>query len=342
MSYLKNSITRIKKVYKEIININTINNGNFTYIIKEINKLENELFYINKLKNIELFLYLKKIFKYIEKYPNNFFEFKYILIEIFTYLDDLYLSYSEKNKNKIEKNELKISLLLEKIKEKYFSLINSKDYYYIKIILDKNVKFYYLSRRLILEKLKEYGKAYNYIPDALDDEKYDFFILDFKTEKKINLFEILNEIKKYDDAILNYNIYEVLKKENIYNLKIYFDKEIPKIENKKIIDIIEYEKMLDIYINARNQLEIIKFIKSIKNENIDLILYKNINNRETRIFITNDLIKDNLTRIDNIILEVIKDKQINDIILLYKYDFLGMQYLEYLKKKFNIEYAILS
>ena len=140
-------------------------------------------------------------------------------------------------------------------------------------------------------------------------------------------------------------INEIKNNKNIYNIKIFFENienddlnYINKVfnDNDILLNITQYENMLDIYVNCKNQLEVINKIVCIENKKIYLILSKNINNRETRVFAINGVNKNNISEIKKIIEKTIIDKKIVDIIYKDPIDFFGKQFLEFLKK-YNIE-----
>lgn len=346
-SFLKYDIEKIKEIEHLLLEISIPKEKDFEYLIKLINEIENNMFIIGNIVDIEYLSVIRKTFVYIEKYPEQYFKFKYDLFNSIINLEELYKQYMRNNLSKY-----KINLSSEKLQEYIKKLIDgleeinkNKEYYYIKFKLDINTPYFYLSRRNILTRLKEKGKAYNYIPLSLDDDRYDYFITDYKIDNKYNISDILNEIVNDDEAIISLELNEIKNNKNIYNIKLFFENieeydlnYINEIFNKDdlLLNITQYENMFDIYVNCKNQLEVINKIVCIEDRKIHLILSKNINNRETRVFAINGVNKNNIFEIKKIIEKTIIDKKIVDIIYKEPIDFFGKQFLEFLKK-YNIE-----
>lgn len=346
--YLIKDLSKINEVQKILLEIHIPKEEDFIYLNKIVNEIENSMFFIGNLDDIEIIATIKKVFIYIEKYPDQYFSFKYDLFNSFVNFELLYKNYLKNNDVSTFKENLKndifnLTLSLEELNK-------DKDYYYIKFNLNTEEPYFYLSRGNILRRLKEYGKAYNYIPLSLDDDKYNYFIVDFKVDRGINVEKLVAEILEEDDGIENYILNKIENNKNIYNIKLYFStlnyedyESIKKIFfGDTLLDIIQYENMLDVYVYGKNQLDIIKNIILIKNIKIDLILAKNIDNRETRVFAINGIHKDNLERVKKVVLSTLLDKKIVDILYDYKLDFFGRQFLEYLKINNNIENEMLS
>ena len=345
--FLKYDIEKIKEIENLLLEISIPKEKDFEYLIKLINEIENNMFIIGNIVDIEYLSVIRKTFVYIEKYPEQYFRFKYDLFNSIINLEELYKQYMRNNlsKYKVNLSNEKLQEYIKKLNEGLEEINKNKEYYYIKFKLDVNAPYFYLSRRNILTRLKEKGKAYNYIPLSLDDDRYDYFITDYKIDNKYNVRDILNDIEEDDDAIISLELNEIKNNKNIYNIKIFFENieendliYLEKIfaENDILLNITQYENMLDIYVNCKNQLEVINKIVHLENKKIHLILSKNINNRETRVFAINGVNKGNISEIKAIIEKTIVDKKIVDIIYKEPIDFFGKQFLEFLKK-YNIE-----
>lgn len=348
--FLKISYEKIIEIENLLLEINVAKEEDFSYIIKLLNEIENATFFIGNISYVNALSILKKMCIYIEKFPEQYYNFKYNIYSSIISLNSIYLMYLENNYDKLTIVESRLNDNILKLKSELEKLNKNKEYYYIKIELNKEIKYFYLSRRHILIRFKEYGKAYNYKPLSLDDDRYNYFIMDYKVEKGFDVKSLLEELSKEDEAISNYSIYKIENNKNIYNLKIYFKSYsennidiIKKIfKDDILLDIIEYESVFDIYIYSNNQLEVIKILGNLENENIDLIFSKNINNRETRILAINGLNFYNIERIKKIIAFSLRDKIIVDILYKNTVDFYGKQFLEYIKEKYNIENVILN
>ena len=72
---------------------------------------------------------------------------------------------------------------------------------------------------------------------------------------------------------------------------------------------------------------------------LELVTFKRFNERETRILILLNMKKENLNKIKARISEIISDKEVKDILYKGRHDFYGLQFLEYLKENYNIEYG---
>lgn len=341
-----NDLDNIRDIIKIIFEINIPKEEYFSKIVNYINSIENNLFSIDKLYLIDNLSILKKICIYIEKHPNDFYIYKFDLFNSMIILENLYNEYLKKESDYEEINKIENDLTnyINNLKRNLDEINKNKEYYYLKFNFNTNTPYFYLSRRNILNRLKEYGKAYNYIPSSLDDDRYSYFITDFKIDNKIDVVEMLENIKNDDDALDNYEIHKIEKNDNIYNIKIYAkDKKIKnfQIENyffekTKFLDMIIYDNLIDIYIYANNQLDVVEQIFNIKEYNINIILSKNINNRETRAFAINGINLKNIEEIKKVIEFTLSDKNINDIIYREEIDFSGFQFLEYLKYQYNI------
>ncbi|WP_067141446.1 hypothetical protein [Oceanivirga salmonicida] len=320
----------------------------FQECIKKINKLENDTFFLSNLRDIDILSTIKRVFHIIDRDKTTYYEYKYILFTILSRLEKLYNNYIEKG---IGEND-NITKVLEEEILKYQEEINEiiakrnikKQYYYIKVELDTKVPYFYLSRRTILLNLLEYGKPYNYTPSTLDDDAYEYFILDFRINDETNVNKLFEKLKKSDNAILNYSIFKIESNNNLYNLKFYIKEEINKysclfLEGFKFIDIIHYSNFYDTYIESKNQRYLLEDVFKIKNKEINLITMKKISDREVKIFLPNGIKNDNIDKIKDIIKNILIDKNISEIIYTGEIDFKAYQLLEYLKKRYNIEYG---
>ncbi len=320
----------------------------FQECIKKINKLENDTFFLSNLRDIDILSLIKKIFHIIDRNKTTYYEYKYIVFTILSRLEKLYDNYIEKG---IDENDI-ITRKLEEDILKYQDELNEiivnrnskKHYYYIKVELDTKIPYFYLSRRTIMLNLLEYGKPYNYTPSTLDDDAYEYFILDFRVNDETDINEIFIKLKEKDEAILNYSIFKIDANNNLYNLKFYIKDEINKysclfLEGFEFIDIIHYSNFYDTYIERKNQRYLLEDVFKIKNKEIDLITMKKISDREVKIFLPNGITDDNINKIKDIIKNILMDKNISEIIYANKIDFKAYQMLEYLKKRYNIEYG---
>ncbi|CAM3066172.1 hypothetical protein [Streptobacillus ratti] len=345
IKYVREILEKINQVEKILLQIQTPREEEFIYFTKIINEIENNIYFLRNNEDISIVSTLKKIFVYIERYPYQFFIFKYLIFETLLNFESLYSLYNTNDIDRIRDLRDKLNINILNLKKEFEIINKNKDYYYINFTLDKSVPYFYLSRRNILSRLREYGKPYNYIPISLDDDRYTYFILDFKVENNIDVSLLLEEIKNDDDGILDYKFNKLENDKNIYNVKLYLDElddkvytDIIKKFNKEILlDIISYENMYDIYVYAKNQLEVLNIINSINNEKVYFVLSKNVNNRETKGIALNGINVNNVEKIRKLISITMLDKKIVDIIYRDFVDFVGKQFLEYLKENYNIE-----
>ncbi len=345
IKYIKEILEKINQIEKILVQIQNPKEEEFVYLTKIINEVENNIYFLGNNEDISIVSTLKKIFVYIERYPYQFFVFKYLIFETLLNFESLYNLYSTNDVEKIMDLRDKLNFNMFNLKKELEIINKNKNYYYINFTLDKNTPYFYLSRRNILSRLNEYGKPYNYIPISLDDDRYTYFILDFKIENNIDVLSLLEEIKNDDEGILDYKFNKLENDKNIYNVKLYLDEIndetyeniLEKINKEILLDIISYENMYDIYVYAKNQLEILKIINSINNEKIYFVLSKNINNRETKGIAVNGINVNNVEKIRKLISITMLDKKILDIIHRNFVDFVGKQFLEYLKENYNIE-----
>ncbi|WP_068268680.1 hypothetical protein [Caviibacter abscessus] len=347
-SILENDIKIIREISDFLLKIVNPEEIDFQICIKKINKLENDTFSLTNIHDIDLLSNIKKIFLNIDRNKFLFFEFKYDLFSVLSKIEQLYSSYKDigikQDNSKIKKIESELIDYDKKFSNDLYIKNKDKTYYYIKITLDTSVPYFYLSRKNILNHLREYGKPYNYIPISLDDDSYNYFILDYKVDNSINVQEIFENLKKIDDAIIKYTLFKVNNENNIYNIKFFINEKINEhscimINTLNFIDLIHYKDFYDTYVEAKNQIHIINKLLNLKNENINLILLKKISDRESKIFLPNGITKNNITKIKKIIEYILIDKTISEILYYGNIDFYGLQMLKYLRKRYNTEFS---
>ena len=269
---------------------------NLIYLIKEIQKIN---------KKIKIILLLKN--NYFEKYEkiNNV---EYVYLEKISLNNILKLLYLERKIN-IEKNNkinmpkiilvsgnsgsgktivtIIISKILDKIKNKKVLLINEfENKSLIKIFFKNNYKNIIYKNEIINLKNNIYLLNINYlinnkkkISEYLNKikNKFDFIFIENKNiyfnkykkiaNKEIYLFESnIVEIEKGIKYLNKDNMEIIINKKNIHTI----DKEIiEKIVNKKILEEINYNKNINLFINNNfnlnclNKNQINKFLKII-------------------------------------------------------------------------------
>lgn len=316
--------------------------NDFNPFISMINRIETDTFYLSILKYIDTLSLLKKVFLIIERDKSTYFEYKYDLFSVISKLEEIYICILE-NKN-TQKKEEELKVLEKNISRMIYEKNKDKKYYYIKVELDKSVPYYYLSRKIILLNLLKYGSAYNYTPRSLDDDVYSYLILDYKHDSNIDIDKLFVEMKKNDSAILNYSIYKIDTRKNLYNLKFFIKKDINKyscllINKFNFLDKIHYENYYDTYIEVENQRYLLESLFLVDNYEINLVSIKKISEREVKIYLPNGLNENNISEVKDIIKNILIDKNISEIIYTNKLDFKGLQMLEYLNKRYNIEYT---
>ncbi|WP_314010602.1 hypothetical protein [Pseudostreptobacillus hongkongensis] len=345
--FIKKGLEKINEIQNILLEIQIPKEEDFAYLTKLINEIENDTFFIGNVVDIDFLSIIKKVLIYIERYSEQYFEFKYDIYNSLINLEEVYKNYLKSNFNSFESIELRDNIY--NLSKKLDEVNKNKAYYYIKFYFDNSVPYFYLSRRNILTRLKEYGKPYNYIPFSLDDDRYSYFIVDYKVNDSVDVKEVIDSISLEDEGISSYVLNKIENNKNIYNIKIYCDIVDDNIlndiknnifEDKHLLDIIEYRNILDIYVYAKNQLEITEKLFNINNSKIHSILSKNINNRETRVFTINGINKENVDKIKDVIAFNITDKKIVDVVYDRNIDFYGRQFLEYLKVNYNIENGI--
>ncbi|VWL85828.1 hypothetical protein [Oceanivirga miroungae] len=319
--------------------------SDFNPFISMINRIETDTFYLSMLKYIDTLSLLKKIFLIIERDKSEYFEYKYDVFNVISKLEEIYNLISENKDTKKQEKELKI--LEENLSEIIYEKNKDKKYFYIKVELDKTVPYYYLSRKIILLNLLKYGSTYNYTPRSLDDDVYSYLILDYKLDSDVDIDNLFKEMKKIDKAILNYSIYKIDSRKNLYNLNFYIRKDINNyscllIDKFKFLDRIHYENYYDTYVEAKNQRYLLESLFLVDNFEINLIAIKKISEMEVKIYLPNGLNENNIVDIKNSLKNILIDKNISEIIYTNVLDFKGLQMLEYLNKRYNIEYTYIS
>ena len=343
--YYKRNRLVVEEVIKRIVKIDQVENIDFRDDIRLMNRIENSSFLVKDKKVSILTSTLKKFFQIMEKEKVLFYEYKYDLLDCLTDLLKA-LQVSEKNEERPQTvlNEYgKLDDLISFFENIILKLNEKKRYYYIKIILDKTKPLFFLTRNIFLDFLKQYGNPYNYTPQDLSNEEYDYFILDFKLNEEISNFDEI--IENYmDNAIKKINITKIGESESIYNIKFYYKEnknEIPKEikENFNLLDSVCYYNLIDSYIIEDDEVIISDILFDKYLGDLELVTFKRFNERDSRILILLDMKKENLNKIKQRIREVINDREIRDILFKDKCDFYGLQFLEYLKENYNIEYG---
>lgn len=336
---LKKDLELLKETKDYLLRINNTSTIHLKKYIKKINKVENDTFFLTNLKDIDILSSIKKLLEQIDKNNQLFNKYKYLLFNVLSRLEDLYTCYIL-NEN-YEKVELELNSLEKEITEIITKKNSNKKYYYIKIKLNKKIPYFYLSRRIILINISKYAKAYNYVPLSLDDDSYDYFIIDVRADKNTNILDVMKKLKDLDEAILDYKIYQVVDNNSLYNIKFYTTNSCLLL-NEEFVDSISYKDFYDCYIECKNQREAIEKILDITNNSIYLISLKKISDREVKLFLPQGLNSSNIKNIKEQINIILVDKNISEILYSKFIDFTGFQVLEYLRQKYNIEYGILG
>lgn len=345
---LENDVKIIREISDFLLKIVNPDDIDFQICIKKINKLENDTFSLTNIHDIDLLSNIKKIFLIIDRNKSLFYEFKYDLFSILSKIEQLYENYKKiginENDDKIKIIENELINYDKKLSSELCLKNKNKTYYYIKIMLDTSIPYFYLSRINILNYLRIYGKPYNYIPLSLDDDSYNYFILDYKVDNNVNVQEIFEDLKKNDDAVKEYTLFKINTENNIYNIKFFINEKINEhscimINNLNFIDLIHYKDFYDTYVEEKNQRHIINKLLDIKDKNISLILLKKISDRESKIFLPNGLMHHNITKIKKIIEYILIDKTISEILYCGNIDFYGLQMLKYLQQRYNTEFS---
>ena len=343
--YQKNRL-RVEELIKKIVKIDQADETDFKEDIIMINRIENSSFLMKDKKVSALSALLRKIFQIIENDKYLFYEYKYDLLNCLT---DILRAFQalEKNNMPLEtvhiKEYEKLDEHIDFFDEAVSKLSENKRYYYIKIKLDRTKPLFFLTRNILLDFLKQYGNPYNYTPQDLSNEEYDYFILDFKLNKDMGDFEEI--IKKYkDEAVKEIKVINIDEFESVYNIKFYYKEKqnmVPEeiTDNFKILDNACYYNLVDCYILENDEVKISDTLFNKSFENLELVTFKRFNERETRILILLNMKKENLNKIKARISEIISDKEVKDILYKGKHDFYGLQFLEYLKENYNIEYG---
>lgn len=336
-----NNLDMIDDICRVLSEIQFPSEEDFEYMIERINKIENNLFYIDN-TFIEHISTIRKALVHIERYLDEYYNFKYLLFEVLADVSKAYKKFLEKKEYNFEIESINEKII--KLQKKIVGSNKLKNFFFLKFSLDNKVPYFYLSRRYILSRLKESGRYYNYFPDSLDDDRYSYFSTDFKTENKKKLNVILKELEE-DEAIKNIQIFKLVDGENIYSLRFYLNIEndilVNKISkefnNENILNLNIYEKRIDLTLKYTNQINLIKKINSLNEKSIDIVLIKNIDNSESRILALNGVNIENIYRIKKVIEYLKLDKKIIDLMYNRPIDFFGIQFLEFLKKEYKIE-----
>ena len=343
--YYKKNRLRVEEVIKGIVKIDQIENVDFKEDVRVMNRIENSSFLVKDKKVSILTSVLKKFFQILEKEKSLFYEYKYDLLECLTdLLKALQASEKSAEKPQTSLNEYnKLDDHTSFFENIIFKLNEKKRYYYIKIILDKTKPLFFLTRKVFLDFLKQYGNPYNYTPQDLTNEEYDYFVLDFKLNEEIIGFDEM--IANYkDDAVKEIDIRTIRESESVYNVKFYYKEnkaETPEEikENFNLLDSICYYNLIDSYILEDDEVIISDILFNKYLGDLELVTFKRFNERDARILILLDMKKENLNKIKQRVREVITDREIRDILFKGKFDFYGLQFLEYLKENYNIEYG---
>lgn len=338
----------IKELIDFLLKISNPEITDFQFCVKKLNELENDTFVLQNIYDIDTLSLLKKTFSLIDRNKTTYYEYKTNVFKCLKFFENLYINYLELGIDEQKKNITEIENDICVVSKNILNIINQKNkvknYYYIKICLDKKVPYFYLSRRTILLNLFEYGNPYNYTPNILDDDNYEYFILDYKVDKSVNVDNIFKKLKNDDDAIITYELYKLNIDHNIYNLKFYINDKINEtscllLADFQFLDIIHYKDYYDTYIESKNQRYILETLLKINNSNITLVTLKKFSDKEVRIFLPAGINVKNITKVKEIINDILIDKNISEILYSSSVDFLAIQMLEYLRKKYNIEYG---
>lgn len=342
--YQKNRL-RVEELIKKVVKIDQVDNIDFREDEIMLNRIENSSFLLKDKKISILTSLLKKFFQLMEKDKYLFYEYKYNLLDCMTdMLKALHTSEKQikraqtsiKEYDKLDNHILFFENILTKLNE-------NKKYYYIKITLDKSKPLFFLTRKVFLDFMMQYGNPYNYTPQELTNEDYDYFILDFKLNIEPEGFEEI--VKSFDDeAVKDVKILNINDFKSVYNIKFYYKENKNKIpdeisKNFKVIENVCYYNLVDTYVLEDDEVKISDTLFNKELGELELVTFKKFNEKETRILILLDLKKENLNKIKQRIREVILDKDVRDILFKGKYDFYGLQFLEYLKENYNIEYG---
>lgn len=348
LNTISKDLSIIKEILEFLLHINSIEKEDFQFCVKKLNELENDTFFLKNIYDIDTISLLKKIFSIIDRNKKTYYEYKNNIFKCFKAFENLYIAYLKTGVNEKKNNIVNIENEIHSITKNIQDILNkkneSKNYYYIKLTLDSTVPYFYLSRRTILRYLLQFGNPYNYTPDILDDDLYTYFIMDYKVDKNVDVENIFKYLKENDAAIKKYEIYKIHIDHNIYNLKFYINEEVNEnsclfMPNFNFLDIVHYRNYYDTYIESKNQRYLLEPLLKMKDKNINLVTIKKISDREVRIFLPAGLNSKNITNIKKIIGSILIDKNISEILYSLDIDFLGLQMLEYLRRKYNIEFG---
>ena len=93
-SFLKYDIEKIKEIEHLLLEISIPKEKDFEYLIKLINEIENNMFIIGNIVDIEYLSVIRKTFVYIEKYPEQ-----YLFLTISFSLSAIFLLYNSNPPN---------------------------------------------------------------------------------------------------------------------------------------------------------------------------------------------------------------------------------------------------
>ena len=219
----------IDEILNGLLKIEFSDNEDFYYFIRRLNILENDVFFTKYVNDIEYITILKKIFIQIDRKKYLFYEYKYKLISIISKIKDMYQLYNQRiQENEYnEKRDEEINICRESIltQSVYFSdelveMDKEKEYFYIKLFLNKDINMFHLTRNNFLYYLKQFGKPFNFTPSNLENIFYDYIILDYKVVKGTDVDKIVSEFQ--DEAVVDYKIMKIEDNVNVYNIKFYY------------------------------------------------------------------------------------------------------------------------
>ena len=343
--YQKNRL-RVEELIKKIVKIDQADETDFKEDIIMINRIENSSFLMKDKKVSALSALLRKIFQIIENDKYLFYEYKYDLLNCLT---DILKAFQALEKNAVSMDNAhikeydKLDGHIDFFDETVSRLSENKRYYYIKIKLDKTRPLFFLTRSILLDFLRQYGNPYNYTPQDLSNEEYDYFILDFKLNKDMGDFGEI--IEKYnDEAVKEIKVLNIDEYESVYNIKFYYKEKQNIIPGEitgsfTVLDSVCCYNLVDCYILENDEVKISETLFNKNFKDLELVTFKRFNERETRILILSNMKKENLNKIKARISEIISDKEVKDILYKGRHDFYGLQFLEYLKENYNIEYG---
>lgn len=306
-----------------------MDNDSFDKLLNELNKLQIK-FIVNSIYEKIDFIDILSMYLYTLKNIN--FDLNKIKDKLQEYILSIFT-------NKFDK-------YIYQIKEE-INKINDYTYYYIGFKLNRNISYFHLSRKNIKLYLENYGVVYNYTPYILDDDKINFFMINFAKNKDIDLNYILKILLENDEAILSYSIFQ---NDDMYNIKYFYDRNYTTdndiINLKKVVKdsymnglehnkIIIYENLIETYINLSTNI-LYTNIKRISDKNLLIIAEKHINSKNIKLFFPNGINIKNISKIKYELEEILYDKNISAVFYT-DIDFYGLQLLKFLEYKYNIK-----